>query len=102
MKVIYNNNEIKIKKCTNFKDRLIGLMLKKDIDYGLFFPKCSSIHTFFMRFNIDVYMVDKNYKIISIKKNMKPWKILLPKKNVYGILEFKANTTKFKINEKIF
>lgn len=47
-------------------------------------------------------MIDKNYKIISIKKNMNPWKILLPKKNVYGILEFKANTTNFKINEKIF
>ncbi|MBN1898373.1 MAG: DUF192 domain-containing protein [Spirochaetes bacterium] len=37
---------------------------------------CSSIHTFFMKFNIDVVFTDKKGKIIKLEKDMKPWRIL--------------------------
>lgn len=94
--------EINVKLCSNFKDRLLGLMFKKEkLDYGLCFPKCNSIHTFFMKQNIDVFMADKNNKVIYIKKNLKPWKLILPKKNVYYSYEFSTGIIDYKIDDII-
>lgn len=101
MKIINNNKSIDIKCCNNFFNRLKGLMFKKNFSYGLCFPKCNSIHTFFMKQNIDVIMTDKDYNILYIYKNLKPNKIILPKKNAYYTFEFPTNIFNFKINEKI-
>ena len=101
MKIIYKNKDIEIKICNRFKDRLLGLMFKKKINYGLCFPKCNSIHTFFMKQNIDIFMADKNNKIIYVKKNLKPFKIILPQKNVYYTYEFGVNQVDLKIGEII-
>ena len=98
MKVICNNMEINVKLCSNFKDRLLGLMFKKEkLDYCLCFPKCNSIHTFFMKQNIDVFMTDKNNKVIYIIKNLKPWKLILHKNNVYYTYEFSTGLVDYNI-----
>ncbi len=101
MKIIKNNDSIKIKYCKNFFNRFKGLMFKKNIDYCLCFPMCNSIHSFFMLEPIDVIMTDSNYNILYIYKSFKPWKIILPKKGVYYTFEFPINKFDFKINEKI-
>lgn len=73
---------------------------KKKIDYGLCFPRCNSIHTFFMLQPIDVIMTDKNNKILYIYSNLKPWKIILPKKNVYYTYELPIGSTNdLKVND---
>ena len=87
--------------CNNFFNRLKGFMFTKNINISLCFPKCNSIHTFFMLKPIDVIMTDKNYKILYIFKNLKPFKIILPKEDVYYTFELPINTFNFKINEKI-
>jgi len=92
---------INIKICNKFYNRLFGLMFKKNINYGLCFPKCNSIHTFFMRENIDVIMTDKDYNILYIYKNFKPNKIILPKKNVYYTFELPCNKFNFNVKERI-
>lgn len=96
MYLICKNKKIKIEDCISFKDRLIGFMFKKDkITIGKRFPKCNSIHTFFMMQEIDIIMTDKNNKIIKMYKNFKPWKIILPIKNVYYTYELPVNTCKY-------
>ena len=94
-------NDLEIKVCNTFFSRLKGFMFTKNISYGLCFPKCNSIHTFFMLKPIDVIMTDKNYKILYIYKNLSPFKIILPKKNVYYTFELPTNKFNFKINQKI-
>ena len=92
---------IKIKYADNYFKRLIGLMFKKDIDYGLIFilKYGSSIHTCFMRFNIDAYFLDEN-KIIFDKVTLKPWRYYNPRKKAKYILETKENSLDFNINDK--
>ena len=68
-------------------------MFTKDFDYILKI-KCNSIHTFFMKTNIDVILTDKNDKILYIYRNVKPWRIILPKKNVTYTYETKVNYLK--------
>lgn len=94
--------KIKVYEAKTFKQRLFGLMFKKNIDYCLLFKNCNSIHTFFMKESIDVVMTDKNNKVLYIKKNMKKNRIILPKKRVYNTYEFPNNFIKdLKINETL-
>ncbi len=96
-----NNLYIPLERANWFWPRFIGLMGKTNINYGIIFPKCNSIHTFFMREPIDIYMTDKNYNILYIKKNMKPWRIILPKKGVYYTFEFPINKVDYKEKVKV-
>lgn len=85
---------IKIKEAKSFKDRFLGLMFKKNITYGLLFKNCKSIHTFFMKEEIDVVATDKNDNIIKTYKNVKPWKILFAPKGTKKIYELPKKTLK--------
>jgi uncharacterized protein len=57
-----------------FLKRLIGLTGRsKMIDgNGLYFPSCRSIHSFFMKFSIDVLFLDKEMHITKIVSCLKP------------------------------
>lgn len=81
-------------KCANsYFARLKGLMFKKNIDYifllniknknNRFF---SSIHTFFMRFKINVVFLDEKKKVLEIAI-IPPWRIYFPKFPAKYILE---------------
>ena len=93
---------IKIVTASTFFKRFKGLMFEKDIDFALLFYnlKDSGIHTHFMRFEIDVYFLDKN-KIVFEKTTLKPWKFYNPKKQADYILETKKDMLKLKIGEKL-
>lgn len=93
MKIETNNIEIKLINCNKFYQRLIGNMFTKNIK-PLIFKNCNSIHTFFVKKEIDVFMFDKNKKLIKIYKNLKPWKIIFPKKNIFYVVELPTNTIK--------
>lgn len=79
-------NDLKIIEAKTFNMRLFGLMFKNKTNYGLKFNNCKSIHTFFMKFNLDVYAYDKNDNLIKTYKNIKPWRIIIaPLKTKYII-----------------
>ena len=101
MKIKTNEICLELKYCNNIFNRFKGFMFKKNIDYSLCFPKCNSIHTFFMLKPIDVIMTDKYYNILYIYKNLKPFKVIMPKKHVYYTFEFPINKVNFKINQNI-
>lgn len=86
---------------TIFK-RFKGLMCVKDFNDCLLFTnlKDSSIHTMFMRFEIDIYFIDKN-KIVFEKTSLKPWKFYSPKKQAKYILETKKGKLNLKIGDKL-
>ena len=92
MKNILNLNINNIKYCTSFKDRLIGMMFKKNTNNTIYcFPNCKSIHTFFMFKHIDIIICDKDNNILKIITNLKPYRIIKPLKKAYYIYEFDHN-----------
>lgn len=101
MKIKGKTKEFEIVNCNNFKSRLLGNMGKKKVEKVLLFQKCNSIHTFFMRESIDVVMVDKNNVVIYCYPNMKPWKIIWPKKKVFATLEFPKGENVYHLNDTI-
>ena len=81
---IYNstqNNIIadNVKVADNFFSRSVGLLSKKSIsdNEALVIKPCCSIHTFFMKFPIDVIFVDNKDKNIALHQNISA-NIILP------------------------
>ncbi len=101
MKIVIENNEIKINNCKSFKDRLFGLMFKKNINTGLLFEKCNFIHTIFMKEAIDVIGIDENNIVVGYKKSLNPYKFYRIKR-AKKIIELPGNSIKNDIlNTKI-
>ena len=101
MEIIINNQKFNIDVAKSFKKRLFGLMGKKNINKGIFFPKTRSIHTFFMKKEIDVIMVDKEYNVVYYQKNVKKNKIII-KKKAYHTIELPSNSlNNININDKL-
>jgi len=98
----YKSKKIKIYDCKSFYSRLKGFMFAKDIKHALLFNKCNSIHTFFMKENIDVIMCDKENKVLYFYNNFSKNKIILPKKGVSKVIETPSNYFNIKINDKLF
>ena len=97
----YNNKDIKIVNCVSFFSRLKGFMFKKEINNALLFNKCNSIHTFFMKCNIDVIMCNKDNKILYYYNNLGKNKVILPKKGVYKTIELPVNYFDIEIGKYI-
>ena len=74
-----------------FVDRLLGYMFRKTPHHNaIIFTPCNSIHTFFMKFNIDVLFLDKNYVVIDKKSNLQKNKVIFPIKEVEYVIEAKT------------
>ena len=90
---MFDKKNLNIKTCTSFKDRLIGFCFKKEkLGYGLLFSNCNSIHTCFCFQNLDVVLTDKSDNVLYVYKSVKPWRFILPKKNVYNVYEFSSGS----------
>lgn len=76
------------------KDRMIGLMFSKDIPRGdgLLISPCNSIHTFFMRYPIDVVFLDKNNIVVKFYRSLKAWRITPLFFRSNKVLELRAGT----------
>ena len=61
----------------NIFTRAIGLLNRSSLnkDEALIIMPCNSIHTFFMRFPIDVIFVDRNNKVIKALSSVKPFRL---------------------------
>ena len=101
MKLLYKNKSIELKECKSFYSRLLGFMFKKNINNALLFNKCNSIHTFFMKENIDVIMCDKDNIALFFYNNLPKNKIIWPKKNVKKVFETPSGYFDIKIGNKL-
>lgn len=101
MKLIYKDKNIFLEECTTFFSRFKGFMLTNNIDKALLFDNCNSIHTFFMKKEIDVILCNKDNKILYYYNNLPPNQIILPKKNVTKVFELPPNYFKITINERL-
>jgi uncharacterized membrane protein (UPF0127 family) len=101
MEILINNQKFNLDIANTFTKRLIGLMGKRNINKGIFFPKTRSIHTFFMKETIDIIMIDRNNTVVYYKKNLPKWRILI-KKKAYHTIELPHNSlNNININDEL-
>ncbi len=61
---------------------------------GLWIVPCPTIHTFFMKFDIDVLFLDKSQKVVKVIENMKPWRLSPWICSAHSVLELAGGVLK--------
>jgi uncharacterized protein len=58
--------------------RLLGLAFldREEAGEGLFIPHCRSVHTFGMRFPLDLVFLDSESRVIRLRRAIPPWRIV--------------------------
>lgn len=65
-----------VKVAKTFWDRAMGLLFRKELgerEFLLIRP-CGAVHTFFMRFSIDVIFLSENGEIMKILSDVRPYR----------------------------
>ena len=61
---------------SGFRERLIGLAWRRvPRAEALLFPRCRSVHTFGMRFALDLVWVDVFGHIVRVDRAVRPWRV---------------------------
>ena len=72
--------------------RRTGLLKHERLEPGeaLWIVPSRGVHTFGMKFTIDVIALDERGVVIDCVPDMKPWRIRLPRRGTAGVLELAA------------
>jgi hypothetical protein len=106
---ILRNNIVlfsEIKLADRFFTRLVGLLKTAGLseNQGLLLKKCNQVHTFGMKFPIDVIFLSKDGDILHMEQEMAPGKISPHVKKAYWVLELKSGSGiryKLEINQRL-
>jgi uncharacterized protein len=95
--------KIIVKAAKNMKEKVQGL-IGKDRPFALMIKTRFGIHTFGVKFPIDILILNNENKIISIRENLKPNRIFLWNPKYERVVELPQGTIKknrIKINMPI-
>jgi uncharacterized membrane protein (UPF0127 family) len=73
-------------------DRAVGLLSRDGLNPGeaLWIVPSRGVHTWGMRFPIDIVALDGSGVVIDCVSSLKPWRIRLPRRGTAGVLELEA------------
>jgi uncharacterized protein len=80
-----------VRRLTSFVERLRGLIGKPEPKPGeaVWIQPCRQVHTFGMRYPIDVVHVDVGQRVLRVQ-TLRPWRIGRLELRAHGVLEMKA------------
>jgi uncharacterized protein len=61
---------------------------------GLLIIPCNSIHSFFMQFRFDALFLDRDYRVLQIIHEMKPWRASSLVWRAHAVLELPAGVAR--------
>lgn len=89
-----------MKIADTFWKRFMGLMFRKELKpgAGLKIEPCSNIHTFNMRFPIDVLFLSEDHRVLKVITGMEPGKVSAAVKSSRYVIEANENELAGKIS----
>ncbi len=75
-------------------ERMKGLLGRDDLPFGsaVLIKRCSSIHTFFMRFPIDLVFLDADGAVVRLVHSLRPFRMAWGGGKARSVLEATAGT----------
>lgn len=80
---------VELEIATSYGTRRRGLLGRTGLDGALLITPCNSVHTFRMRFTIDVAYLDKELRVVHVH-TVKPGRMPLPRLRARHVLEAEA------------
>ena len=81
--------EVPLRIAASYRARTRGLLGVEGVDGALLITPCASVHTFRMRFTIDVAYLDRKFNVLAVR-TMKPGRLGLPRPRARHVLESEA------------
>jgi uncharacterized membrane protein (UPF0127 family) len=74
--------------------RGLGLMFRRELPpgQGMWITPCNGIHMFFMRFAIDAVFVDRKLRVVRVRPDLRPWRVVPLVLRAHSVLELPAGT----------
>lgn len=74
--------------------RFVGLMGRRSLapGHGLLIRPSNGVHTFWMRFTIDVLLLDREHRVLSVYGNLRPFRLTALNWKASAALELPAGT----------
>jgi uncharacterized membrane protein (UPF0127 family) len=78
--VVGSDGRVVCERCgvaDSFASRLRGLLGRRELPRGegLLISPSASVHTFFMRFVVDVVFLDRSLRVVGVSRDIRPWKL---------------------------
>jgi uncharacterized protein len=69
---------LEVPVATSLLSRLLGLALlaRERAGAGLLIPRCRSVHTFGMRFSLDLVFLDGDGRVVSLRRGVPPRRVI--------------------------
>lgn len=80
-----------VEVASGFRERSRGLLGRDGIDGALVLEPAMSIHTFGMRFALDVAFCDRKRRVIAVRE-MRPWRLTRPRFRCRSVLEAQSGS----------
>ncbi|MCI0383859.1 DUF192 domain-containing protein [Streptomyces sp. CNQ085] len=80
---------VPLETATSHRTRVRGLLGRDGIDGAILLTPASSVHTFGMRFAIDVAYLDRRLNVLAVR-TMRPGRLGLPRPRARHVLEAEA------------
>lgn len=96
----------RVKVAKSFLSRSVGLLGTRRLpaSHGLLLAPCGSVHMIGMIYSLDVLFLDKAWKVVAMKKSLKPFGLALGGKHACMTLEMPAQTlctTSLRVGDQI-
>ncbi len=87
---------------TSFAARLLGLshLSREEAGPGLLIPRCSSVHTFGMRFALDLVFLDRAGRPCSVRRRVPPRRLAFDRR-ASSVLELPARRESVELLERL-
>ena len=70
-------------------ERAVGLLARRGLEWGeaLWIMPSRGVHTWGMRFTIDLVALNADGVVVDLVEGLKPWRLRLPRPGTAGVLE---------------
>ena len=78
----------------SFRLRLVGLLGRSSLEPGeaLLLDPCTSVHTAFMRFTIDVIYLNRARRVVKVVPELKPFRVSGMLRGAHSVIELPCGT----------
>jgi hypothetical protein len=96
---VYNKTKetflaFRVKVADTVLSRLVGLLGRRSLKpaSGVWLVPANAIHTIGMVFAFDVVLIDKDFKVVSLRELLRPFSVMAPNFRAESVIELPAHT----------
>jgi uncharacterized membrane protein (UPF0127 family) len=82
----------RLARARTLRERAVGLLGRPPLaaDEGLWLEPCGGVHTWGMRYPIDVIFLDRELRVLAVRRQVPPWRLVFAPRGTRSVVELPA------------